>query len=140
MGRLRLQARELEEEVLGALMLEKDAYSIISEILKPECFYEKAHEKNLYRYRRSGNQPASGGYTDRHRATKEAQRVGKGRRPVLYFIKERRFFHSSLFLKGTSHRQRNNVLSQPTHGSSQYLQKQRRLARNGSCLFTQNWG
>lgn len=31
--------------MLGALMLEKDAYSIVSEILKPECFYEKAHEK-----------------------------------------------------------------------------------------------
>ena len=45
MGRLQPQARELEEAVLGALMLEKDAYSIVSEILKLECFYEKAHEK-----------------------------------------------------------------------------------------------
>ena len=45
MGRLQPQARELEEAVLGALMLEKDAYSIVCEILKPECFYEKAHEK-----------------------------------------------------------------------------------------------
>lgn len=44
MGRLQPQARELEEAVLGALMLEKDAYSMVSEILKPECFYEKAHE------------------------------------------------------------------------------------------------
>ena len=44
MGRLQPQAPELEEAVLGALMLEKDAYSIVSEILKPECFYEKAHE------------------------------------------------------------------------------------------------
>lgn len=43
-GRLQPQARELEEAVLGALMLEKDAYSIVSEILKPECFYEKSHE------------------------------------------------------------------------------------------------
>jgi replicative DNA helicase len=45
MGRLQPQARELEEAVLGALMLEKDAYSIVCEILKPECFYEKEHEK-----------------------------------------------------------------------------------------------
>ncbi len=45
MGRLQPQARELEEAVLGALMLEKDAYSKVSEIIKPECFYEKAHEK-----------------------------------------------------------------------------------------------
>lgn len=44
LGRLQPQARELEEAVLGALMLEKDAYSMVSEILKPECFYEKAHE------------------------------------------------------------------------------------------------
>ncbi|MDR1343954.1 MAG: replicative DNA helicase [Tannerellaceae bacterium] len=43
-GRLQPQARELEEAVLGALMLEKDAYSIISDILKPECFYDKVHE------------------------------------------------------------------------------------------------
>ena len=43
-GRLQPQARELEEAVLGALMLEKDAYYIVSEILKPECFYDKNHE------------------------------------------------------------------------------------------------
>jgi len=44
-GRLQPQARELEEAVLGALMLEKDAYSIVSEIIrKPECFYDKTHE------------------------------------------------------------------------------------------------
>jgi len=43
MGRLQPQARELEQVVLGALMLEKDAFSIVSDILKPECFYEKAN-------------------------------------------------------------------------------------------------
>jgi replicative DNA helicase len=43
-GRLQPQARELEEAVLGAIMLEKDAYFVISEILKPESFYEKIHE------------------------------------------------------------------------------------------------
>ncbi len=44
LGRLQPQVPDFEEAVLGALMLEKDAYSIISEILKPECFYVKAHE------------------------------------------------------------------------------------------------
>ena len=44
-GKLPPQAPELEEAVLGAIMLEKDAYSIISEILKPECFYKPAHQK-----------------------------------------------------------------------------------------------
>ena len=44
MGKLPPQARELEEAVLGALMLEKDAYSVISEILKPESFYDPSHQ------------------------------------------------------------------------------------------------
>ena len=43
-NRLQPQARELEEAVLGALMLEKDAFSKVSEILKPEHFYEKSHQ------------------------------------------------------------------------------------------------
>ncbi|GHU62092.1 replicative DNA helicase [Bacteroidia bacterium] len=43
-GRLQPQARELEEAILGALMLEKDAYSIVGEILKSESFYDRAHE------------------------------------------------------------------------------------------------
>jgi len=37
------QATELEEAVLGALMLEKEAFTIIGDTLKPECFYEKKH-------------------------------------------------------------------------------------------------
>ncbi|MCD7901771.1 MAG: replicative DNA helicase [Bacteroides sp.] len=43
-GRLQPQAKELEEAVLGALMIEKDAYAQISEILRPESFYEHAHQ------------------------------------------------------------------------------------------------
>ena len=43
-GKLPPQARELEEAVLGALMLEKDAYSIISEILRPRSFYDPSHQ------------------------------------------------------------------------------------------------
>lgn len=43
-GRLQPQAREVEEAVLGALMLEKDAYFVVSDILKPESFYDKTHE------------------------------------------------------------------------------------------------
>lgn len=44
LGRIPPQAKELEEAVLGALMLEKDAYSFVSELLKAECFYEHAHQ------------------------------------------------------------------------------------------------
>lgn len=43
-GRIQPQARELEEAVLGALMIEKDAYSLVSEILRPESFYEHTHQ------------------------------------------------------------------------------------------------
>ncbi len=43
-GRLQPQARDLEEAVLGALMIEKDAYSQVSEILRPESFYEHVHQ------------------------------------------------------------------------------------------------
>ncbi|MGM9796541.1 MAG: replicative DNA helicase [Parabacteroides sp.] len=43
-GRLQPQAKELEEAVLGAIMLEKDAFSEVSELLKPESFYEHAHQ------------------------------------------------------------------------------------------------
>jgi len=43
-GRIQPQAPELEEAVLGALMIEKDAYSLVSEILRPESFYEHKHQ------------------------------------------------------------------------------------------------
>lgn len=43
-GRIQPQARELEEAVLGALMIEKDAYSLVSEILRPDSFYEHIHQ------------------------------------------------------------------------------------------------
>ena len=43
-GKLPPQAPELEEAVLGALMLEKDAYSVVSDILKPESFYNPVHK------------------------------------------------------------------------------------------------
>lgn len=43
-GHLQPQAVELEKVVLGALMIEKDAYYQVSEILKPESFYERRHQ------------------------------------------------------------------------------------------------
>ncbi|WP_199118844.1 replicative DNA helicase [Pedobacter sp. ASV28] len=39
------QATDLEEAVLGALMLEKDALSAVIDILKPEIFYDERHKK-----------------------------------------------------------------------------------------------
>ncbi|RZJ77648.1 MAG: replicative DNA helicase [Flavobacterium sp.] len=45
MGKVPPQATDLEEAVLGALMLEKDALSTVIDILKPEVFYNEAHKK-----------------------------------------------------------------------------------------------
>jgi len=44
-GRVPPQALELEEAVLGALMLEKDAYIAVGDLLQPESFYKDAHQK-----------------------------------------------------------------------------------------------
>ena len=44
LGKKQPQDTEVEEAVLGALMLEKDAYSVVCDILKPECFYEYANQ------------------------------------------------------------------------------------------------
>lgn len=44
-GKVPPQAVELEETVLGALMLEKEAIIDVMDILKPDCFYKEAHKK-----------------------------------------------------------------------------------------------
>ena len=44
-GKMPPQATELEEAVLGALMIEKDAYSEVSEIIRAETFYKESHQK-----------------------------------------------------------------------------------------------
>lgn len=42
---LQPQAVDIERIVLGALMIDKDAFSVISEILHPETFYEPRNQK-----------------------------------------------------------------------------------------------
>jgi replicative DNA helicase len=44
-GKVPPQAKDLEEAVLGAIMLEKSAFDTVAEILKPECFYIDAHQR-----------------------------------------------------------------------------------------------
>ena len=43
-GHLQPQALEVEKAVLGALMMDKDAYSVVCEILQPESFYDPRHQ------------------------------------------------------------------------------------------------
>ncbi|GAA4450580.1 replicative DNA helicase [Nibrella saemangeumensis] len=45
LGKLPPQAIDLEEAVLGALMIEKDALSAVIDILKPDSFYKEAHQR-----------------------------------------------------------------------------------------------
>src|SRR5688572_19861384 len=47
-GKVPPQAKDLEEAVLGAIMLEKSAFDTVIEILKPECFYLEANQR-IYR-------------------------------------------------------------------------------------------
>jgi replicative DNA helicase len=58
-GKVPPQAKDLEEAVLGAIMLEKSAFDTVVEILKPECFYVESHQR-VYRAMQSlqqKNQP-----------------------------------------------------------------------------------
>ena len=43
-GKVQPQALPLEEAVLGAIMLDKDALTIVLDILRPESFYADAHQ------------------------------------------------------------------------------------------------
>jgi len=45
LGRVQPQDKDLEEAVLGAIMLEKDAYTIVCDILHPGSFYEPSNQK-----------------------------------------------------------------------------------------------
>ena len=47
-GKVPPQAKDLEEAVLGAIMLEKSAMDVVTEILGPECFYLEKHQR-IYR-------------------------------------------------------------------------------------------
>ena len=44
-GHLQPQSIDIEKVVLGALMIDKDAFTVVSEIIKPETFYEARHQK-----------------------------------------------------------------------------------------------
>ena len=47
-GHLQPQALDVERLVLGALMIDKDAFTVVSELLHPESFYEPRNQK-VYR-------------------------------------------------------------------------------------------
>ena len=44
LGRLQPQALELEKAVIGACLIEQDAFATVSDFLKPHSFYESKHQ------------------------------------------------------------------------------------------------
>src|SRR4051812_13166279 len=44
-GKVPPQSKDMEEAVLGAIMLEKGAFDTVVEILKSDCFYVEANQK-----------------------------------------------------------------------------------------------
>lgn len=44
-GKIPPQAVDLEEAVLGALMLERDAFSVVGDLLEPDAFYKDVHQR-----------------------------------------------------------------------------------------------
>ena len=45
LGHLPPQSVEVEKRVLGALMIDVDAFTVVSELLRPETFYDPKHQK-----------------------------------------------------------------------------------------------
>lgn len=45
LGHMPPQAVDIEKVVLGALMIDTDAFSVVSELLSPDTFYEPRHQK-----------------------------------------------------------------------------------------------
>ena len=43
-GRLQPQATDLEAAVIGACLIEQDAFGLVSDILKPNSFYDSKHK------------------------------------------------------------------------------------------------
>ena len=44
LGRVQPQAVDFEKAVLGACIIEQDAFGVVADFLKPHSFYEKKHQ------------------------------------------------------------------------------------------------
>jgi replicative DNA helicase len=73
-GKVPPQAKDLEEAVLGALLIERDAYDTIADILQPEMFYVDAHQK-IYSAMRSLSKKSQP--LDIHTAAEELRAAGE---------------------------------------------------------------
>lgn len=73
-GKVPPQAVDLEEAVLGSLMIEKDAFTIVSDFLKPDCFYKDAHQRI---YKAIQNLSLNAEPVDLFTVSEELKRVGE---------------------------------------------------------------
>lgn len=44
-GKVPPQAKDMEEAVLGAIMVQRDAYDVVADMLQPDMFYVEAHQR-----------------------------------------------------------------------------------------------
>lgn len=51
-GKVPPQAKDMEEAVLGAIMIQQDAYDLVADMLQPDMFYVEAHQR-IYKAMRS---------------------------------------------------------------------------------------
>jgi replicative DNA helicase len=74
MGKMPPQDVKLEEVVIGAMLLEKEAYTIVADILKQECFYREEHQ---YIFEAITKLSLNGNPIDMLTVTEELRRMGK---------------------------------------------------------------
>lgn len=74
LGFIMPQARALEEAVLGALMIDKNAINVVSSVVVPNCFYE---DKHIIIYEAILNLRQKGYPIDLLTVTNEVTRMGK---------------------------------------------------------------
>ena len=78
-GKIPPQSKEIEAAILGALLLEKDSYNEVSQMLKPEHFYLDAHQiiyKAIQSLARSNSGIDSLTVVDKLRIDNELEKVG----------------------------------------------------------------
>ena len=72
---LQPQAVNVEQAVLGALMIDSDAFSVVSELLKPDTFYDPRH-KSISGYPGDEHGGTACGYHDSCRSVSQDWRTG----------------------------------------------------------------
>lgn len=79
-AKIQPQDKEIEDAVLGALMLERDAYAIVCDLLRPESFYDPGNQKIYAAINKARCDAATHRHAYRHAAgacRRRARRCGR---------------------------------------------------------------